>query len=303
MMLERRVLAPIAIVGLLLALALPGLPSVMAQDGEARQERPERFEPDPQRLRAMLDRRLESLREQEARVIEIMDRLDAGESPREIFAELRERGELGVLGLLAERGREGVRGPMGEPGPEDRDRRAPQAMNPEDYTLWRNRVMAFFEEHAPEMAQRLREAGDSEDARRAVFRLRREVERLIELKERESEEFRPALERLRNGVRIADLLGRVRQAKLDGSLTEEALGQLRRELTEIVGRQYDAQLAAREEFLRRTTQRLEGAREKLEQERAERSQRIEAEVQSMIDRATREGDGGGRPGGPRRRPN
>ena len=266
-----------------------------------RAERPQRFEADPERLKAALERRLATIEEQEARLREIIGRIDAGESPADIFAELRERGELNILGTLADRVREGQRpqramagrGPGGQA-------RAIEPMTDEEYTLWRNRIMAFFEEHAPEMATRLRDAGDSDEARNAVQRLRREVERLIELRERNSEEFRPALQRLRNGMRIADILGRVRRAAMDGSLTDDQLATVREELTVIVAQQYDAQLAARRIFLERTSRRLENARETFERERADRDERIESEVESMLERATRSPGSQGRP--ERRRP-
>lgn len=267
-------------------------------EAEDRPARAERAEPDPQRLRAMLERRLSTIEQQEQRLREIIERLDAGESPAEVFAELRERGELGTLGLLAERAREGQRPPRAMAG-RGGQARNPDTMSDEDFTLWRNRIMAFFEEHAPEMADRLREAKDSDEARRAVFRLRREVERLIKLRERDAQEFRPALQRLRNGMRIADVLGRVRRAVIEGELTEAQLAPLRRELTEIVAKQYDAQLAARRIFLERTSRRLEHARETFERERTERDERIEAEVQTMLDRAMRGADDRERPGGRR----
>ncbi|MFI4881860.1 MAG: hypothetical protein ACIAQU_04670 [Phycisphaerales bacterium JB064] len=275
----------------------------LTQDGPPPPPPQERGEGDPGRLRGLLERRLETVQRQEQRLQEIMDRLDAGESPAEIIAELRDRGELALLGEFGrgagEREREGGgRGMRGnQEGPQ-----SPEAMDPEDYALWRNRIFAFFDEHAPEMAKRLREGGDSEDVRRAVFRLRREVERLIDLKEKGSEEFRPALERLRNGMRIADVLGRVRQAASAGTLTADVLANLRRELTAVVAEQYDAQLDGREQLLDRMGQRLDGAREKLERERAERSQRIEAEVQAMLDRATSDREGARPEGGPRRGP-
>jgi hypothetical protein len=267
-------------------------PFALAQD-----ERPpaERDEVDPARLEALVERRLEQTERQHERLREIRDRLENGESAAAIMADLRERGELGLLG---EWGRGGERD--GQRGPREGGDRDPQDVSPEDFELWRNRVVAFFERHAPEMAQRLREEGDEEHARRAIVRLRREVDRLIELRDQGSDEFEPALERLRNGMRIADVLGRVREASTAGTLTPEMLRTLRADLTEVVSRQYDAQLDARAKWLERMGQRLRGAVEKLERERAERSQRIEAEVQRMLDRAVAEKDEHG-PDGPQRR--
>ena len=273
------------------------VPASLAQERQEPARPAQRGEADPERLRGLLERRMESLERQQERLHDIMKRLDAGESPAAIFGELRERGELALLGefsrggdRLVDRAGDGERefgrgmrsGPERRPGQE-----ADQPMSPEDFTLWRNRIMAFFEEHAPDMAQRLRESGDSEEARRAVQRLRRDVSRLIELKEQESAEFRPALERLRNGMRIADILGRVRQRAIAGTLDDQTLRSLRQELTAIVEKQFDAEFAGREQFLERTQQRLDNAREKLERERSERGRRIEREVQVMIDRATR----------------
>jgi len=87
-------------------------------------------------------------------------------------------------------------------------------------------------------------------------------------------------------MRIADVLGRVRGQAAAGTLTPELLSKLREELTEVVALQYDAQLEQRAKWLDRMGQRLAGAAEKLERERTERTQRIDAEVQAMLDRAT-----------------
>lgn len=236
---------------------------------------------DSGRLAAIVERRLEQAEQQQARLREIKRRLEAGESATDILADLRDRGEMGVLGEMA-------RGPQ-RPGQRrfrDGDPPREDGADPQDFVLMRNRVMAFFERHAPELAERLQAEGDSEEARRAVSRLRREVERLIELREQGSDEFEPALVRLRNGMRIADVLSKVRAEAQAGTLTPEALRELRRDLTELVATQFDAQLAARAKWLERMTERLRGARAKLELEQAERSQRIEAEVQAMLDRAT-----------------
>lgn len=253
----------------------------------SQQERPqrrtaqERGEGDPARLVALVDRRIEQTERQQARLREIKQRLAEGESAASILAELRERGEAALLGEWGRgQDREGQRGPRDEG-----DQRRLEDVTDEQLASWRETVLAFFEEHAPEMAERLRKEGDSEDARRAVLRLHREVARLIELREKGSDEFQPALDRLRNGMRIADVLGKVRDAAQAGTLTTDLLRTLRRELTGIVARQYDAQLEQRAKWLARMGQRLDGAEEKLERERAERSQRVEAQVQAMIDRA------------------
>ncbi len=252
---------------------------------------------DSGRLAALVERRLEQAEQQQARLREIKRRLEAGESAINILSDLRERGEMGVLGEMA-------RGPE-RPGQRrfrDGDPPREDDADPQDFVLVRNRVMAFFERHAPELADRLQAEGDSEEARRAVMRLRREVERLIELREQGSDEFEPTLERLRNGMRIADVLGKVRAGAQAGTLTPEALRELRRDLTELVATQFDAQLAARAKWLERMSERLRGARAKLEREQAERSQRIEAEVQAMLDRATnpREPQGRREPGSEQR---
>ncbi|OAB61122.1 hypothetical protein AY599_17885 [Leptolyngbya valderiana BDU 20041] len=273
-----------------------------AQDDPPEAPPADRGQADPGRLSALVERRLDQAERQQERLREIKRRLDAGESPAAILAELRERGELGVLG---EWGRGSDRdGPRRfRDGDDSRD---PQDLPPEAYELWRTRILDFFDRHAPEMAERLRAEGENEESRRAVLRLRREVERLIELREQGSDEFEPALARLRNGIRIADLLGEVRAEAQAGTLSPEKLRTMRRDLTELVGTQFDAQLTARAKWLDRMGDRLRGAREKLERERAERSQRIEAEVQAMLDRAMKPGedrrDGVPRPGGPRNGP-
>lgn len=270
-------------------LALGVLASAAAAQDEPRGPEPRGPEPreaDPGRLEALLDRRLEQTERQQARLREIRARLDAGEPPAAILADLRERGEMALLGdwgRTAER--DGQRGPR-EPG----EARAFEDPTPQEFALWRTKIIAFFDQHAPEMARRFREEGDSENARRAIIRLRREVERLMELREKGSDEFEPALDRLRNGMRIADVLGRVREAAIAGTLTPELLRTHRQDLTEVVAQQYDAQLDARAKWLERMGQRLQGAVEKLERERAERSQRIEAEVQAMLDRAMSDKD-------------
>jgi|GEM_PF-7091751 len=263
----------------------------LASNTQAQDDRPQRpamqpeREVDPARLDALIERRLEQVERQHQRLREIKQRLADGESPAAIFAELRERGEFALLG-------EWDRGGDREPQRAQRsardgaEQRRLEDVSEEEFVLWRNKVMAFFEKHAPEMAERLRAEANTEQARRAVARLHREVERLIELREQASDEFSPALERLRNGMRIADVLGRVRGQAAAGTLTPELLSKLREELTEVVALQYDAQLEQRAKWLDRMGQRLAGAAEKLERERTERTQRIDAEVQAMLDRAT-----------------
>lgn len=261
----------------------------IASAQEERPQRPaaqERGEGDPSRLVALVDRRLEQTERQQARLREIKQRLADGESAAAILAEMRDRGELALLGEWSRGGdRDSQR-----PSREGAEQRRYEGVTDEEFALWRSTVLAFFKEHAPEMAKRLREEGDSEQARRAIFRLHREVDRLIELRDKDSDEFRPALDRLRNGMRIADVLGKVRDAAQGGTLTTDLLRTLRRDLTDIVAQQYDTQLEQRAKWLARTGQRLEGAVEKLERERAERSQRIEAQVQAMIDRAMKPKD-------------
>ncbi|MEQ8317133.1 MAG: hypothetical protein RIE77_14765 [Phycisphaerales bacterium] len=279
-------LASLLSAGVCLAISGPGaIAQTQPQEQQQAASGDDRAQAESGRLEALVERRLEQTERQQARLQEIKRRLAAGESAMAILADLRERGEMGVLGEM-------TRGPE-RPGQRRlRDAEPPRAgdADPQDYVLVRNRVMAFFERHAPELAERLRAEGDSEEARRAVLRLRREVERLIELREQGSEEFEPALVRLRNGMRIADVLGKVRAEAQAGTLTAEKLRDLRRDLTELVATQFDAQLAARAKWLERTSERLRGAREKLEREQAERSQRIEAEVQAMLDRATNQRD-------------
>lgn len=261
-------------------------PGALAQDGPPEPPPQERGEADAGRLSALVERRLDQAERQHEMLSAIKRRLDGGESPMAIIAELRERGELGLLG---EWGRGGDRdGPRRQrDGDEPRD---PEQASGEDYALWRTRIMAFLEQHAPEIAARVRQEGDSDEGRRAIFRLRREIDRLIELREKGSDEFEPALARLRNGMRIATVVGKVREAAQASAPNPGTLRELRRELTELVGTQFDAQLAARAKWLDRMGERLQGARERLERERAERSQRIEAEVARMFERAMRPGD-------------
>ncbi|MFI4916738.1 MAG: hypothetical protein ACIAS6_09575 [Phycisphaerales bacterium JB060] len=290
---------------LLIAASMAGfllVPGAMAQDGPPDPPLQERGEGDPGRLSALVERRLDQAERQQERLREIKRRLDAGESPMAIMAELRERGELGLLGEWGRSAdRDGPRRSRDGDGPRD-----PEQANGEGYAEWRTRVMAFLEEHAPDMAMRLREEGDSDEARRAVFHLRREVDRLIELREKGSDEFEPALARLRNGMRIAVVVGKVREAAQADAPNPRTLRELRRELTELVGTQFDAQLAARAKWLERMGERLQGARERLERERAERSQRIEAEVNRMFERAMNPGEerdkGGDRRRDPKRGP-
>ncbi len=275
-------------------------PMTQGQDQRPAPPERQRGEGDPGRLMGLLERRAEQLERQQTRLREIRQRLEQGESPA---ATLVQQCHLAALAQFGQDGRGGER--EEQRGPREGDAqgpRGPEDMSPEDYTLWRNRAMAFFERHAPEMATRLSAQADSDDARRAIFRLRREVDRLIELRDNQSEEFQPALERLRNGMRISAVLGRVRDAANAGTLTADLLATLREELSAVVAGQYDAQLESREIWLDRMGQRLRGAREKLERERAERSERIEAEVQAMLDRATTPRDEQGPSGGPPRRP-
>ncbi|GIW74240.1 MAG: hypothetical protein KatS3mg103_0762 [Phycisphaerales bacterium] len=245
-----------------------------------------------QRLGALIRRRLDVLRQQQARLEALLADLDAGRDPRDVFAELRSPGEGPPDGRPVPR--DDPFGPLQAEPTEAIEPASPGGG--QDATAWRRRVMAFLDEHAPEIAQRLREDGQSEQAQRALQRLRREVERLIELRQRDAEQFAPQLQRLRTGMRIAEVVARLRRQAAQGPIGSQELEAYRRALTEPVAAQFDAELAARQRFLERTEQRMQAARQRLEEERAQRDERIAAEVQAILDRTLHGPEGTPRPG-------
>ncbi|MEO1008367.1 MAG: hypothetical protein AAFX79_07355 [Planctomycetota bacterium] len=283
---------------------MSGVAPASGQDAGSRSDAERSAQDQPPIGREVIERRLAQLEQQQRRLREVLQRIDAGESLQDIADELRERGELArYMGDLRGVFREGVDGDRSRVARrlEDRRRRGAALDVPDDPILVRNRVLAFADRHMPELAERLRREADSPEARRAVARLWQRVAELEDLEGRDATEFRPKLEQLRNGLRISELLQAVRRKHRGGELTSDDVRKARVELTELVSAQFDAQMREREAFMGRMAQRLATGRQTLEQERAQKTQRIEREVDAMLRRA-REGDGpleprAGRPGG------
>jgi len=248
-------------------------------------------EPSAPVLRAMIERRLELLDEQRERLAAIARRLDAGEAPADVLADLRERGRVRqLLGDMRGSFRDGPAAQGAGRGGAEGQRRRDRDDEPV-FALARTRILAFLDEHMPELAARVRAEGDSPRAQRAVRRLWDEVRRLERLQASGSGEFGPALEQLRNGLRISELVQRIRRMASEDKLDRPTLRNARRELARLVEAQFEAQMRRREAFLDRAEQRAAQARQRLAEERAAKDERVRAEVAKLLREAI-----GARPG-------
>jgi hypothetical protein len=144
--------------------------SAHAQPGDRPDDRPAKPErareeapATPEELRERIERRLEIIRGEEARLQRALAQLVEGVAPEQIYDSLRERGRRGegeTEGRPTDRakGPKGPRGPRPEGAPLDNptDVDAPERFEPS----MAPRIMRLLEERNPEMQRRLSEARD-----------------------------------------------------------------------------------------------------------------------------------------------
>lgn len=266
---------------LAVTLSLLLLAPAVAQDRQPQQDRidvqRDQQAPDADRRaarRAWLVRRLEELRQEQARLEVMISKLDAGEPLPEMRRSDRGDGE-------------------GRPDRPDRpDRGGRDAERPQSPEERTRLVAQFAREHLPEFAERLdaERQRDPEAVHRIAARFWPRVEELKELQQSEPELFAVEVERLRSGHAIMNAVRRARAAPpADDAARERLMAHLR----ELAEQHIDLRLEAtrlRLESLRASVRQTE---QELEDRRSQRDQSVEEQLQRFlrwIERGDHDGD-------------
>jgi predicted RNA-binding Zn ribbon-like protein len=140
-------------------------------------------------------------------------------------------------------------------------------------------IMAFVNENLPWYKPELERLRDSEpDHFRQVCRhLRFEVAQLRDLKKRDPEGFRKAIEEKQLRFRAQDLAAKARAAT-DPTEREAMVQELRR----VIERLFDAEMATRQAQIGQLNERLNDLRQELAQRAANREQIIQTRVEDAL---------------------
>ena len=264
----------------------PQPPQPPAHQGQAR-------ETDPAAFRARLERMLEDLKTRQEQIQAALKRLDGGASPDEVRRGLDEGPRPPRMGPdrpmregMHNRMREGPGGrgsPMGGPGAEMRPR-------PE---IDQEAVLAFLDEHNPDLAKRVRDAmkESPEAGARILGRLGPHIREVIAERDPETKDLRIA--ELKNGWQVIGEFRKLREAAKtnDAAAREQSLAHLR----ELFGQHFDVQIKLHEREIVTLEQRLTKLRQDLADQRGGR----EEFIAKRIEQITREGEG---PKGPEAKP-
>jgi hypothetical protein len=216
--------------------------------------------------RAWLSRRLEESRAEQARLQDMLAKLDAGEP----LPDLRRPPHDG------RDDRAGAAGRDGRPG----DRLDPE--RPDPSVDERARLVAqFAREHFPEFAERLESERqrDPDAAHRIAARFWPRIVELKEIEKTDPELFTVEVDRLRSGEAIMNAVRRARSAR---PLDDDARQRLIAHLRQLAERHFELRLEAirlRLESLRRSVRDTE---RELEERRADRERNVEEQVQRLL---------------------
>lgn len=276
-------------------------------------EGPEGLQLSPERFRARLASLLEQLDASAVRLRGAIEILDGGGSVEDVIEQLG--GPIRARRLAEMWGQWG--GP-GERSMPDRPGAGPGAGQGADGGWqgeatrgpWEARevgveeIMTFLGEHAPEIAERLRqlreeEQAGGEDPRRAegfILRFSSRVSEILAAREHDPELAELLTRDFRLGMRLLDV-GR-RYAQLLGAGEAEQAEKARAELRELAAAQVDLKLERREHEIAMLGKRLEELQGEVEDQRTNREQLIDELVEQAGRGRFRGGPGGDRRGPP-----
>lgn len=236
---------------------------------------------------AQLERELAMLKARQTKLEEARRRISAGERPRDVLRELDllrrgERDDGGPPEGLPGRRSFGPRGegPRGE-GPREggfpgEGRRGPEFMDkPES----REAIEAFLQEHAPEVAKRLREAREStpELADRMWGRVAPRVRDAMNAGKRDPELVEPRMRELTAGMHVLDALVGFRQAqRVEGDAKTAAVEAARTKLRTAMGEVFDARLMGQEAEVQILSRRLDQMRSGIDKAKTDRERKLDS---------------------------
>ncbi len=257
--------------------------------------------PPPGELVERLHARLEQIDAMRARIAGAIERIEAGEPPAEALGP-------GEMRMLFRRGRDDLpafgggpdgpgdtpgrrgEGAGGRPGMMDGPRHGP--MGADAPTL--DEARAFIKAHLPELAGRLKEAAER-DPKRAERMIRRMMPRIAEMIRREKDDpeyVRLRVEEMRVGMRIIERM-RALRGMVEQGADPEAIEAAKREIRELLGRQFDLRDKLDEHRLERMRRDYERGKARLAQRRADRDRMLDEHMQRVLERLNRRGGKGG----------
>lgn len=231
--------------------------------------------------RAWLTRRLEESRAEQARLENMLRRLDAGEPLPEVRRPQRE-GRDGAEGPDARQRADGNRqgGDRGRRRPEQRADEQGEGRTPPLEERIRL-VLRFARKHVPEFAERLE--SDLERDPGAAHRIAaRFWPRLVELEELETSQpelFTVEVERLRSGQVIMNVIHRARSSAPHDAAARQRLVEHLRPLAE---RHFELRVEAVRLRLESLRQSVRETERELEEHRADRERSVEEQVQRLL---------------------
>lgn len=246
--------------------AVLGLGAFAQPSGEGETPVPERERSDREHaaLRERLERTIERNEAMLERHREALERLDAGEPPREVIRSLRWRGAP----------QDAQRGAEPDDRPEGRDRR-PEELTPET----RQRLRAFLREHLPSMDEQLgRIEEENEQAARRLFdRLAPQIREVHADIERDPAYGALKLAELKAGLAVVDATQRLRSIDAESEARAAAEEQLRSAIAD----RFDARMRLREHELERLANKLTALHRQIRDEQESRQEEIDRVFDSI----------------------
>lgn len=256
--------------GIMLGLALFATPvQAMAEPQPDEQAESAREVPNEQAaLRERLERTIERNEAMLERHREALERLTAGESPREVLRMLRWRSGP----------REGARP---APGPDREQAPRVERRSPELTPEAKARLRQFLKEHLPSMDTQLTqvEAVDERAADRLFERLAPQIREVASDMDRDPDYGRLKLGELRAGLAVVDATQRLRMLGPDAAESERAKAE--KSLREAISARFDARIRLREHELERLANRLTELHRQIRDEQATREYEIERVFDSI----------------------
>jgi hypothetical protein len=247
-------------------------------------------------LRARLQRRLDDSRRSQQRLEQALERLDSGTAPAEVLSDLDSFGHTGGRERSgAARDRSGA--PDHQPGagghdgpPSSRgDHRRADAPAPAAQAPSRDQILAFLDEHAPRLAQRLRRSmSDNPPQADGLFqRFSPRIGEIIQLREQDPVEFTIRVDEFKGGIALFDAAGHLREAFRTGA-DSAAIEKESSAVRALVAQQFDYKIRRHQHEIDSLQERMTKLRTDLDAQLKDRDAAIDKQAQHIIDSARRQ---------------
>lgn len=272
--------------------------------GEGPEREPGMF--DPAAMKARLERRLEEITREQARLREAIKKLNKGEAIGDLERGMlpgrrpgRMEGPRGERpeGRPEERGEErGPRGGKPEGAREEgRHEKGPHGDGPKGESVRgeptpeeREQMMAILRDAMPSLAKRIEEAqkADPEAGKRLLGRWAPRLREAAQLKEREPKLFELRVSELREGWKVLEAARNARELARTSHDGEEKIAERRTkaqdELKAALAGQFDARLALQAHEVEMLSKRLEELNKRLAEQKASREERVKETAERIM---------------------